>query len=66
MSRKSNSGVADFSDLFGGFKKITACLIVAAVVALIQFVIGVVMLLGGAALGVSALGIGMLTKNRRV
>jgi len=63
LSRKASSGVADFGDLFGGFKKITACLIVAAVVSLIQFVISVVMLLGGAALGVSALGVGMLTKD---
>ena len=62
LSRKANSGVADFSDLFAGFKKITSCLIVATVLSLIQFVIGVVALLGAAALGVSALGMGMLVK----
>ncbi len=63
LSRKANSGVADFSDLFGGFKKFTSCLIVATVLSLVQFVIGVVALLGAAALGVSALGMGMLVKD---
>lgn len=63
LSRKVNTGVADFGDLFSGFQKIMPCLIVAAIMSLVQFVIGVGMLLGGAAVGVSAFGMGMLMKD---
>jgi hypothetical protein len=63
LSRKSNQGVAEFGDLFSGFQKIQACLIVAVVMSLVGFVIGLVTLLGGAAVGISALGLGVLTKN---
>ena len=63
LSRKANSGVADFSDLFAGFQKFKACLVVAAVLSVVQFVIGAVALFGGAALGFSALGMGMLIKD---
>ena len=63
LSRKANSGVTEFGDLFAGFQKFQSCLIVAAVLSFVQFVISIVTLLGGAALGVSALGIGMLTKD---
>jgi hypothetical protein len=60
LSRKANSGVADFGDLFSGFQKIVPCLIVAAVLAIVQFAIGIVTLLAGAAVGVSAVGMGSL------
>ena len=60
LSRKVNTGVADFSDLFTGFEKFQQCLIVAAILSVIQFVIGVVMLFTGVAFGVSAFGAGML------
>lgn len=63
LSRKVNSGVAEFGDLFSGFQKFLPCLIVAAVLSVIQFVIGLGTLLVGAALGFSAFGAGMLTKN---
>lgn len=60
LSRKSNTGTADFGDLFSGFQKFTPCLIVAVVLSIIQFIIGVVMLFVGVAFGVSAVGAGML------
>jgi uncharacterized membrane protein len=63
LARKVSSGVADFSDLFAGFSKFQACLIVAAVLAVIQLVLSLVTLVGGAAAGFSALGAGMLTKD---
>jgi len=63
LSRKANSGVAEFGDLFSGFQKLLPCLVVAVVLSVVQFVIGLVALLGGAALGVSALGLGMLTRD---
>lgn len=60
LSRKANTGTADFGDLFSGFQKFTPCLIVAVVLSIIQFIIGVVMLFVGVAFGVSALGAGMM------
>lgn len=63
LSRQANSGSADFGDLFSGFQKLMPCLVVAVVMSLVQFVISIVFLLGGAAVGVSAIGIGMLTKD---
>lgn len=63
LSNKIDSGAANFGDLFGGFQKISACLIVATVVALVQFVLSLAMLLGGAALGVSVIGSGMITRD---
>ena len=66
LSRKVSSGVADFGDLFAGFQKFQACLIVAVVLSLAQFAIGLVTLLGGAAVGVSAFGMGMLVKDGQV
>lgn len=66
LSRKSNSGVTEFGDLFSGFQKITSCFIVAAVLSLIQFVFQLVMILVGAAIGVSAVGLGGLTKGGQI
>ena len=63
LSRKVSSGITEFGDLFAGFQKFQSCLIVASVLSLVQFVIGLVTLLGATALGVSAVGAGMLTKN---
>lgn len=60
LARKADTGVADFGDLSNGFQKLVPCLIAGVITAIIQFVIGVVMLFGGAAVGVSALGIGGL------
>jgi hypothetical protein len=60
LSRKANTGVAEFGDLFSGFQKIQACLIVAVIRSIIGFVLGIVFLLGGTALGVGAVGAGML------
>lgn len=63
LSNKIDSGAANFGDLFGGFQKFSSCLIVATVVALVQFVLSLAMLLGGAALGVSVIGSGMITRD---
>lgn len=63
LSRKVTSGVTEFGDLFAGFQNFQPCLIVAIVMSLVQFIISAVMLFGGAAAGVSAFGLGMLTKN---
>ena len=63
LLHKVSGGVADFGDLFAGFKKIQSCLVAAVVLALSQFVIAVITLSGGAAVGFSAFGMGMLTKD---
>ncbi len=60
LSRKVNTGTADFGDLFSGLQKFQPCLIVAVVLSIIQFVISVVMLFVGVAFGVSAVGAGMM------
>lgn len=63
MSRQADTRNAEFGDLFSGFQKIMPCLIVALIMSVIQFVISLVFLMGGAALGVSAIGAGMLTRD---
>jgi hypothetical protein len=63
LSRQASSGTAEFGDLFAGFQKIQPCLIVAVVMSVVQFAISLVLVLGGAAAGVSALGLGMLTRD---
>lgn len=60
LARKADTGVADFSDLFSRFQKLMPCLIAAVIVSLIQFAVNIALLLGGAAIGVSALGLGGL------
>ena len=65
LSRKASGEIANFGDLFAGFQKIQSCLIVAIVLSGIQFVIALVTLLGGAAVGFSA-GLGMLTKDGKL
>ncbi len=66
LSNKVSSGGTDFNDLFAGFQKLQPCLIVAVVLAAIQFVIGAVTLIGGAAMGISAFGMGMLVKDGKL
>lgn len=61
LSRKSMGAAADFGDLFAGFKNIQSCLIVAVAVSAAQLVINAVVLVIGLALGVSAVGMGMLS-----
>ncbi len=63
LANKTNGGYANFGDLFGGFQKFQSCLIVAAALAVFQLVISIIGLAGGAALGISAFGSGMLTKD---
>ncbi len=64
LSRKANGGAAEFGDLFAGFQNLQACLIVALFTAVVQFILGFAMLLGGAAVGVSAVGLsGLITKD---
>lgn len=66
LSRKVNSGFSDFGDLFSGFQYLSSCLIVAAVISLAQFVFSAAALLVGGALGVSVVGLGVLTQNGQV
>lgn len=61
LARKANTGVADFGDLFSGFQKFTACLVVAGVISIIQFIISVILLVIGAAVGVSFVGLAGLS-----
>lgn len=66
MSKVSMGGAADFGELFSGFQKIVPCLIVAVVMSIIQFVIGLVMLGVGVAIGVSAVGAALLTPDGQI
>jgi hypothetical protein len=63
LAHKVRDGIAEFGDLFAGFSKFKACLIVAAVLGVIQFAITLVTVVGGAAVGFSAFSTGMLTKD---
>jgi uncharacterized membrane protein len=60
ISRKASTGVVDFGDMFSGFQKFTACLVVAAIVGVLHFIILVVLMLVGATVGVSFIGLGGL------
>ncbi|HEY0427304.1 MAG TPA: hypothetical protein VGC76_05820 [Pyrinomonadaceae bacterium] len=66
FARKATTGIADFGDLFSGFSKIQACLIVVTVVSIIQFIVNVVLLFIGGALGVSAIGMGIVTADGKL
>jgi len=59
LSRVANGGRADFADLFSGFEYIQPCFIYAVIMSVVQFVIAIVILLGFAAVGFSALGLGV-------
>ncbi|HEY8558949.1 MAG TPA: hypothetical protein VIL74_01000 [Pyrinomonadaceae bacterium] len=59
MARVASGGKADFGDLFGGFEHLPACLVYAVIISLVQFAIGIATLLGFAAFGFSALGMGL-------
>lgn len=61
ISRVAQGARADFGDLFSGFENFQACFIVAVIVSVIQFVIALVMLFTGAAIGIGALGAGGLS-----
>lgn len=63
LARQADTNNAEFGDLFSGFQKLVPCLIVAVIMSIIQFAISIVFLIGGVALGVSALGAGLLTKD---
>ncbi len=63
LSRTARGEVADFGDLFSQTDKVVPCLIIALIMVLIQFVIGLVTLIGGAAIGLSALGAGLITSD---
>jgi uncharacterized membrane protein len=60
MSRVAAGARAEFGDLFSGFENIQACLIIAVIMAIIQFVFALVMLFTGVAVGIGALGVGGL------
>lgn len=60
ISRVAAGGRAEFGDLFSGFENLQACLIIAVIMAVIQFVFALVMLFTGVAVGIGALGVGGL------
>lgn len=60
LARKADTGVTDFGDISKGFQKFMPCLVAGIITSIIQFVIGVVMVVAGAAVGVSAFGLGSL------
>ncbi len=62
VQNKISSGIANFSDLFSGFKYFQQCLIVTTIISLFYFAIEVIGILIGVAFGVSV-GTGMLLKN---
>jgi hypothetical protein len=62
LSRKSNTGVCDFGDLFNGFQNLIPCLIVALVMSVVHFIFQFVMVVVGAAVGVTAVA-GLITKD---
>ena len=57
MAKVAAGGKSDFADLFSGFEHLQSCFIFAVIMSIVQFVIGIVLLLGFAALGFSALGL---------
>lgn len=61
ISRVASGGRAEFGDLFSGFENIQACLIIAAIMAVIQFAFALVMLFVGVTVGIGALGVGGLS-----
>jgi hypothetical protein len=61
MSRVAAGARAEFGDLFSGFENLTQCLIIAAIMSIIQFVFALVMLFTGVAIGIGALGVGGLS-----
>ena len=64
VARSASGGAADFGDLFSEFDKIQQGLIVAVIMSLLQFVIGIVMILIAATLGVSSIGLmSMIVKD---
>lgn len=65
LARKADEGILEFGDLFSGFEKIVPCIVVSLILSLIQFVVGVVSVLFGAAVGVS-LGLEAIFKNGKL
>lgn len=66
LARKVNTGIVEFGDLFSGFQQIQSCLIVGVILSIVQFIISVGFLLVGAAVGISAFGMGMLMKDGKL
>jgi hypothetical protein len=53
LSRKVQTGVVDFGDLFGGFDKLQPCLIYSVILSLIQYVIGIGTIVIGVIFGIT-------------
>lgn len=66
LSRKADGGMASFGDLFEGFNYFQQCFLVSVIVTLINFVINVVILLMGVALGVSAFRTGLISADGKL
>ncbi len=64
MSNDEQTGIADFGLLFSGFPKVMQCLTFAVIGSLVQFIIGMVVLIVGAVMGVGAVFGGMIQPGR--
>jgi hypothetical protein len=53
LSRKVQTGVVDFGDLFGGFDKFQPCLIYSVILSLVQYIIGIGAVVIGVVFGVT-------------
>ena len=63
MARTATTGTVEFGDLFAGFSKISSCLIVAVIISVVQFAIGILQLAGFMAVGVGAVGFDSILKG---
>lgn len=66
LSRKASGGTPDFGDLFAGFKYFLPCLLVALIFTLIQFFVGITMILIAFAFGITAFGPEILAPGGRI
>jgi uncharacterized membrane protein len=63
IAKKASTGIADFGVLFSAFDKLTACLIVSVVLAILQFILGVIGVGVGVGLGVGAISVSGISEG---
>ena len=63
LARTVSGEKPDFGDLFSGFDKVMPCFIFAIAMSAVQFIIAVIILGIGLAIGISAIGTGMVTAD---
>ena len=66
LARKVTTGQAEFGDMFAGFQNFVACLIAGAFVSLVNFVLGLLMVVVLAAFGFSIFGLAMLGQKGQI